>query len=70
MCCWQEHHLMSVSMNTRQFILFYLADLLTIEHHKPSPKPTKQEKKLAEWYYHGESAVKGTDESFVGFVPQ
>ncbi|XP_015769405.1 PREDICTED: uncharacterized protein LOC107347927 [Acropora digitifera] len=33
-------------------------DLLTIEHHKPSPKPQKPERKLGDWYYHNDSVVK------------
>ncbi|XP_074628047.1 uncharacterized protein LOC141885979 isoform X2 [Acropora palmata] len=35
-------------------------DLLTIEHHKPSPKPQKPERKLGDWYYHNDSVVKGS----------
>jgi len=37
----------------------FLSDLLTIEHHKPSPKPQKPERKLGDWYYHNDSVVKG-----------
>ncbi|CAH3128322.1 unnamed protein product [Porites lobata] len=33
-------------------------DLLTIEHHKPSQKPKKQEKRLGDWYYHDQTAGK------------
>ncbi|XP_073230892.1 uncharacterized protein [Porites lutea] len=33
-------------------------DLLTIEHHKPSSKPKKQEKRLGDWYYHDQTAGK------------
>ena len=38
--------------------MFNLADILAIEHHKPSPKPKKQERKLGDWYYHDETPVK------------
>ncbi|XP_020609428.1 uncharacterized protein LOC110048011 [Orbicella faveolata] len=38
-------------------------DLLTIEHHKPSPKPKKQESKLGDWYYQDGSVVKERKES-------
>lgn len=43
-------------------IVFSMSDLLTVEHHKSSPKPKKQERKLGDWYYHahGEAVVKGT----------
>ena len=37
---------------------FHMTDLLTIEHHKPSPKPKKQESKLGDWYYQDGSVVK------------
>lgn len=40
--------------------VFYLTDLLTIEHHKPSPRPKKQETKLGDWYYQDGSVVKDT----------
>ena len=53
-------------MNKFQLSVFYLADLLTIEHHKPSPKPKKQERKLGDWYYQDGSVVKGTS----NFLPQ
>ncbi|XP_068688838.1 uncharacterized protein [Montipora foliosa] len=33
-------------------------DLLTVEHHKPSAKPKKQERKLGDWYYHNDSVSK------------
>lgn len=42
------------------WFFFHLADLLTIEHHKPSPKPKKQESKLGDWYYQDGSVVKDT----------
>ncbi|XP_078345350.1 uncharacterized protein LOC144630857 isoform X14 [Oculina patagonica] len=35
-------------------------DLLTIEHHKPSPRPKKQESKLGGWYYQDGTVVKDT----------
>lgn len=43
-----------------KLIVFHLADLLTIEHHKPSPRPKKQESKLGDWYYQDGSVVKDT----------
>lgn len=43
-------------------------DLLTIEHHKPSPKPQKSERKLGDWYYHNDSVVK--DSSPASSIPR
>ncbi|XP_029197693.2 uncharacterized protein LOC114962816 isoform X9 [Acropora millepora] len=43
-------------------------DLLTIEHHTPSPKPQKSERKLGDWYYHNDSVVK--DSSPASSIPR
>ena len=43
-------------------LISILTDLLTLEHHTPTPEPVKYDKKDGQWYTHNGVDVKDTQQ--------